>query len=260
VEERPRLTKRQYIVNARFQLKYTAMLVLVVATVMAVLGWVIGKTASSAADYAQIATAEAEKAMKESRANSQLTRQNVLLSAADNPDLMKLIEADLDEADQKAAKDLAEVAHRKADIEARRKLVFYALGGGGGALVVVLMFMGIFITHRVVGPVHKLKRLLRRVGTGRLIVHERLRAGDELEDLFDTFLQMTWSLKALATGRLATLDATMQKAQASGASPEVIRGLRALRAQMAIGLGKVAGRSVPPPPPRAAPGSPKEAA
>jgi len=37
----------------------------------------------------------------------------------------------------------------------------------------------------------KLKRLLRRVGTGRLVVRERLRRGDELGDLFDTFLQMT---------------------------------------------------------------------
>ena len=51
--------------------------------------------------------------------------------------------------------------------------------------------MGIVITHRIVGPVHKMKRLLRRVSTGRLAIEERLRKGDELEDLFDTFLQMT---------------------------------------------------------------------
>ena len=70
----------------------------------------------------------------------------------------------------------------------------------------------------------------------KLTIGERLRKGDELEDLFDTFVQMTYSLKALQTGRLATLDATIQKAEAEAVSPEVLKGLRALRAQLCLGL------------------------
>jgi nitrogen fixation/metabolism regulation signal transduction histidine kinase len=107
--------------------------------------------------------------------------------------------------------------------------------------------MGILITHRVVGPVHKLKRLLRQVGTGRLVVRERLRHGDELGDLFDTFLQMTYSLKALQNGRLATLDRTIRDAESSGASSQMLEGLRALHAQMALGVGVHRRSSAPPP-------------
>ena len=103
-------------------------------------------------------------------------------------------------------------------------------------LTVLLSIMGIFITNKIVGPVYKLKRLLRRVGTGRLATKERLRKGDELEDLFDTFLQMMYSLRALQAGRLATLDAAMEKANSTGAAPEVLEGLHALRAQMTLGL------------------------
>ena len=76
--------------------------------------------------------------------------------------------------------------------------------------------MGVVITHRIVGPVHKMKRLLRRVSTGRLAIEERLRRGDELEDLFDTFLQMTYSLRAMQAARIKTLDATLRARREDG--------------------------------------------
>ncbi len=81
-----------------------------------------------------------------------------------------------------------------------------------------------------------MKRLLRRVSTGRLIIHERLRHGDELEDLFETFLQMTYSLRAMQAARLATLDGALKQAEGSSTPPEVIDGMLALRAQIVLGL------------------------
>ena len=232
----PELRNRNWLINPRFQLKYTGMLVGVVALVMLVLGVVIGQTAEKAAALARTASEEAEKAMKDSQVNSQLTRESVMMMG--NSDLSKSVDDALTEADRKAESNLKAVLDQRAEIEAQRKMVLGALVLAGVALTFVLLVMGIFITRRVVGPVHKMKRLLRRVGTGRLVVTERLRRGDELEDLFDTFMQMTWSLKALQTGRLATLDATMLKAEQSGASPEVLDGLRVLRAQMMLGMTK----------------------
>jgi hypothetical protein len=79
-----------------------------------------------------------------------------------------------------------------------------------------------------------------------LVIDERLRRGDELEDLFETFLQMTHSLRAMQNARIATLDATLRKAETSGASEEVLDGLRALRAQMMLGLEKRRSASIPP--------------
>jgi methyl-accepting chemotaxis protein len=118
-----------------------------------------------------------------------------------------------------------------------RRRIQLMLVGAGLALVALLAAMGIVITHRIVGPVHKMKRLLRRVSTGRLVVEERLRRGDELEDLFDTFLQMTYSLRAMQAARLATLETTLVRAEASASTPpEVIGGMRALRAQLVLGI------------------------
>jgi methyl-accepting chemotaxis protein len=244
---RPPRHKRTYLINPRFQLKYTALLVGVVLTVMLVLGAVIGRTVAEATDYAQLAVAEAERAMNESRSNSTLAHQNVVLAAADNPELVKMMDEANAEADKKAERDLDEVRSRKGIIVRQKARTFTLLAGSCVLLALLLGAMGILITHRVVGPVHKLKRLLRQVGTGRLGIRERLREGDELSDLFETFLQMTYSLKAMQKSRVATLDDTIRDAAASGASPEVMDGLRALRAQMVLGLSSGRRSSIPAP-------------
>lgn len=228
--------KRSYLLDPRFQLKWTGYLIVVVVLVMAALGTVVGRIAGRTADTASLAVAQAERAFAESQTNSKLARQSVLLAAGDNPTLLQMMDESLAEVDGQAERNLAEVRSRQADIARDRRNLQLMLLASGVALVFLLAVMGIVITHRIVGPVHKMKRLLRRVSTGRLAIDERLRRGDELEDLFDTFLQMTYSLRALQSARLATLDTTLRRAEQTGAAAEVLDGMRALRAQMVLGL------------------------
>jgi nitrogen fixation/metabolism regulation signal transduction histidine kinase len=228
--------KKTYLLDKRFQLKWTGYLVVVVVLVMAGLGVVIAKTAGRASDTAQVAVMQAEKAFEESRSNSILARRSVQLAGGEDPTLTKIMEDSLAEVDAQSAKNLADVKNQREDIIRTRQNLQLLLIGSGAALVALLFAMGIVITHRIVGPVHKMKRLLRRVSTGRLAIEERLRRGDELEDLFDTFLQMTYSLRAMQAARLKTLDLTLRRAEASGSHADVVDGLRALRAQMVLGL------------------------
>lgn len=239
--------RQSYLLDPRFQLKWTAYLVGVVLIIMTALGAVIARTAARASDTAVLAVKEAERAYEESRTNSELARTSVTLAAPDNAALSTVMDESLAEVDAKAAKNLAEVRARQQEIASDRTRLQMLLAGSGAALLVLLLVMGIVITHRIVGPVHKMKRLLRRVSTGRLVVEERLRRGDELEDLFDTFLQMAYSLRAMQTARLATLDATIKQAETTGAAKDVLDGMRALRAQMVLGI-QPRRSSVRPPP------------
>jgi nitrogen fixation/metabolism regulation signal transduction histidine kinase len=238
---------RHYLLDPRFQLKWTSYLVVVVLAVMTTLGVLIGRMAARASDTAEIAVTQAENAFDESKTNNELARSMVALAAPDSADLGSAMNDSLKEVDEKAEKNLADVRRLQNDIVRDRRNLQRMLIGAGVALLVLLTLMGIVITHRIVGPVHKVKRLLRRVSTGRLVVDERLRRGDELGDLFETFLQMTYSLQAMQNARVATLDATLRRAEASGASAEVVAGLRALRAQMMLGLAKRGTASLPPP-------------
>jgi len=242
---------RHYLLDPRFQLKWTGYLVVVVLAVMTGLGVLIGRMASRTADTAQIAVQQAENAYNESKTNNILARGSVDLAAPDNPALVEEVNKQLAALDEKSEKNLAEVRQLQIEIGRDRRNLKLLLGGAGIALLLLLTVMGIVITHRIVGPVHKMKRLLRRVGTGRLVVDERLRRGDELEDLFETFLQMAFSLKALQNARVATLDATLKRAQKSGADQEVIDGMLALRAQMMLGLEKRRTTTSLQPPPKA---------
>jgi nitrogen fixation/metabolism regulation signal transduction histidine kinase len=243
--------RQTYLIDPRFQLKWTGYLVVVVVLVMAVLGFVIFRTAARASDTASIAVEQAKKAYEESKSNNILTRRTMELAGGDNPALQQVMNDSLNDVDAQSEKNLAEVRQRQADIARDRTHMQLLLGGSGLALVLLLLLMGIVITHRVVGPVHKIKRLLRRVSTGRLVIEDRLRRGDELEDLFDTFLQMTYSLRAQQLARIKTLDGALRRAEAAGASTpeEVIDGMRALRAQLVLGL-EPRRPSMRPPPPR----------
>jgi nitrogen fixation/metabolism regulation signal transduction histidine kinase len=240
---------KHYLLDPRFQLKWTAYLVVVVLAVMASLGVLIGRMANRTSDTAQIAVTQAEKAHKESEINNQLARSAVEAADPENATLAGVMNEQLEEVDKKQAHNLEEVRRLQVDITRDRRNLQLLLGGAGVALVILLSLMGIVITHRIVGPVHKMKRLLRKVSTGRLVVSERLRKGDELEELFETFLQMTYSLRALQNARLATLDATLRQAEATNASADVLDGLRALRAQMTLGVERRRTGSIHPPDP-----------
>src|SRR5688500_18459926 len=215
----PQRRKQSYLLDPRFQLKWNGYLVAVVLAVMASLGWIIARTASDAATSAGIAVEQAKKAAEESRTNSVLARQSVMLAA---PEMATVMNESLEELDKKEAANVAEIQRRAQEVHKGQRDLQLLLAGAGIALLVLLVGMGVVITHRIVGPVHKMKRLLRRVSTGRLVIEDRLRKGDELEDLFDTFLQMTYSLRAMQRARLAKLDSKLKRAETSNAPQEVL--------------------------------------
>ncbi len=62
-------------------------------------------------------------------------------------------------------------------------------------VVCVLFFMGIMITHKIVGPVLVLKRKMQELQNGNYDARVYLRKGDELKDLADTFNTMAQTLQ-----------------------------------------------------------------
>lgn len=175
---------RNYLLDRRFQLKYTGMVLLVTVAVAGVLGYV-------AYDFSKGQT-EAFTA--------QLAAQ-----------------PDLDEA---TANELEEFAQQ----EDRR--VRNAIVAGVLLLTIALGLTGILVTHRVVGPTYRMKRLFEHVGEGHLQVTTGIRKGDELQDLYHSFAEMVESLREQRAEDIERLERTIAQMEASGADSPYVAELR----------------------------------
>jgi nitrate/nitrite-specific signal transduction histidine kinase len=177
---------KNYLLDRRFQLKYTGMVLLVTVAVASVLGYL-------AYDFSKGQT-EAFTA--------QLAAQ-----------------PDLDEA---TASDLEHFAQQE-DRKVRNAIIL-----GVVLMSLALGLTGILVTHRVVGPAYRMKRLFEHVGEGRLEVTTGIRKGDELQDLYRSFAQMVESLRDQRSEDIERLERTVQALEAGGAESAQVAELRTL--------------------------------
>jgi len=112
------------------------------------------------------------------------------------------------------------------------RTVLLVLVSSLGSLVLALGFAGIIITHKVVGPVYKMKRQLEDVARGHLKIGGKLRKGDELQDFFVVFSHMVQALRDRQTEEIAELDQAIESAKAAGAEEDGLAKLRVLRERM----------------------------
>ncbi|MCA9582236.1 MAG: methyl-accepting chemotaxis protein, partial [Myxococcales bacterium] len=105
------------------------------------------------------------------------------------------------------------------------------------AMALTLGFTGIIVTHRMAGPIFKMKRLLREVAAGDLTPKPGLRKGDELQDLFEAFAEMVESMRERQKEEIAELDDAIEHAKKTGSPPEAIDRLQVLRGRMHAALG-----------------------
>jgi len=64
-------------------------------------------------------------------------------------------------------------------------------------VLVMLAILVIFVSHRIAGPLVRLKNYMRKVGEGDLSVELQFRKNDEIHDVADTFNIMVAGLRKL---------------------------------------------------------------
>ncbi|MGB5695881.1 MAG: HAMP domain-containing protein [Polyangiales bacterium] len=122
--------------------------------------------------------------------------------------------------------DTAMDLERFAEQEDRK--IRNAIVAGVLLLTLALGVTGIIVTHRVVGPAYRMKRLIEHVGDGKLEITTGIRKGDELQDLYHSFAQMVESLRDQRTEEIEQLEDTLIKMEAAGIQSAYLTELRAL--------------------------------
>jgi hypothetical protein len=124
----------------------------------------------------------------------------------------------------------------EADFQANDRRVILRLVLSLGAMIICLGLTGIVITHKVVGPVYKMKYLFREVIKGKLKLAGKLRRGDELQDFFEVYAQMIEVLRTRQTDEIAALDALIRDGETSGVAEATLKKIRQVRDSMQAAL------------------------
>jgi len=200
------------------------------------MGVFLYKTSSDVTRESQKVIAQGTELIKESQKNSDLVKMQIKDQYADTPELA--------DAFNKGAKDLddglvkkqqALLAQQQSTMESQKTMLL-SLVGGLTLMVLLIGVLGIYFTHKVVGPLYKMKMLLRQVGNGKLNFQGRLRKGDELQDFFEVFAEMVEKLKDRQRGEVKELTLAMEEASRSGASDDAIAKIGRVRDEMKAAL------------------------
>ncbi|MBI3182654.1 MAG: HAMP domain-containing protein [Myxococcales bacterium] len=234
----PKRKLRNFLLDARFQLKFTSYVVGLTLLVAALMGVFLWRTTNILFRETEVAVEARSRAAETSKELSNATLANDLMQHMDDP----AFEAQLRE--KSAAIDRAYEAEEHAIIEARTQLVhrqqvtLIALIGGLIAFVVFIGLGVIVSTHKIVGPLFRVKRMAQDVAEGKLKMPAYgLRPGDELKDLFEAFAGMIQALRNREEEDVGKVQAALQLAERTGASEDVIRELQTLQAQIKARLG-----------------------
>ncbi len=237
---------KNYLLDRSFQLKYAGWLSGMTLAVSLALGAVIYFETEKTAAIGNEAVAAGEEANKagkdavlQSQALNDKLENDAKASYGDNPTLLAAIkDANKAESDKIAAraKKLGELetqlVQKHDAIAKQRGTLLATLAASLFVFVVLLGLAGIVITHKVAGPIFKMKRLLKDVGDGKLGVPGRLRKGDELVEFFDVFATMVEKLRLRQEREIDLLDAAIAQAKSSSAGDPVVEKLERLRAHM----------------------------
>jgi methyl-accepting chemotaxis protein len=231
---------RNYLLDKKFQLKYTGIVISITAFLSGVLGYylyqeiVVSQNTILARDLASdtfvIQPAEPEKVMEEtdritSRIHDEVSEASRLKVA---------VVVTVNDAPTGGAADFYQ---ENFDQEREQKTM--VLVGALGIFLLVLAVVWVYLTHRIAGPVYKLKLLFSKVTGDNLRVEGRLRKGDELQDAFKGFLSMIDRLRDDRRLRAEALGAVIESLEKTeGVSNDDLQQLKDLKQQMIDSIGE----------------------
>ncbi len=219
---------KNYLLDARLQLKFTGYLVLISFVVGGALGAFLYRTTRSLFAESELAVkARSQAALLSKELGNAIVMKD--LENADPSFQAKLLEHSraIDAAYEREEKELSRA---REELVRRQNITLWVLVGGFVAFLLFIAAAGIVSTHKIAGPLFRLKRLSADIGGGKLKVPHALRKGDELGDVFEAFGGMINSLRTQAADDLARVDGALERARALG-DEQLVKTLETLSAK-----------------------------
>ena len=215
---------RNFLLDRHFQLKYSGYLVGVALFLSASLGIILWQTSRTLVAQSRSSVALGEEIVErgknlltESEKVNAVVRMNIVETYADDPALLEVFQGEAQKRDgmleqsQKQLEDNSQALRAKSQLIERQYMIF------GAVIISALLLLtlgiglaGVVVTHKVAGPVFKMKRLLRELAKGHFRVVARLRKGDELQHFFDAFNEAADELSRRQEGEIEQIESVLQ--------------------------------------------------
>jgi nitrogen fixation/metabolism regulation signal transduction histidine kinase len=213
---------RNYLLDSRFQLKYTGYLVGIAVLLSLLLGGFLLSVSrqvivqsQETVKQGQETVERGQEVVRESKKVSAVVHMNIVKDPVygQNPELAAVFndsardqDKRLEDQQQKLEGDARSLGERSTQLVYQQQRMLVVLLLVLSLLVIGIGLAGIVVTHRIAGPVYRMKRLLGYVGDGHLLLHEKLRKNDELQHFYDAFEAMVQSLRRRQEVEIAELD------------------------------------------------------
>lgn len=199
---------KNFLLDARFQLKFAVYFIVPTLVISGVLGFFIFSTTGNLFRQMSQAVEARSKSAETSKELGTCTLNNELTKGMDDPALMTKLEVRSKEIDAAYEAEKQAIVQQQKDLVAQQQTTIAVMVGLLLLFVLVIAFVAIVITHRIVGPLFRIKRMGREVASGVVRPPEYgLRPGDELKDVFDVFATMVKALRDRTEADLKAVEA-----------------------------------------------------
>jgi methyl-accepting chemotaxis protein len=245
---------RNFLLDRHFQLKYSGYLVGVAVFLSASLGFILWQTSRELITQTRASVALGEeivergrKLLAESEKVNSVVKMNIVQAYADDPALLDVFQNAAGDRDVALAQGQTQleansVALREQSQRIERGYVRLAVMVASALLLLVfgIGLAGVVVTHKVAGPVYKMKLLLRDLAKGQFRVVARLRKGDELQHFFDAFNETAAQLNKRQEEEIRQIDDVIELLTADSGDARRMSGARerllSLRESMRVSL------------------------
>jgi hypothetical protein len=224
---------RNFLIEPKFQLKFAAYLVTVTLVLSAVLGVFLFRNTQALLDEAGHSLEARSRAAEASHELSNTALSNELIQKMGDPVFVAQLKSTSKAIDERyEAERAAIVAEREALVRQERNVWLVFAGTLAGFLVFITLTT-IVLTHRVAGPLMRIRRMVKDVASGQIRPPPYgLRDTDELKDNFDATRAMMHVLRKQNEDDALVLAHALERAEKEGVKSEWVNDLRTLESRV----------------------------
>ncbi len=224
---------RNFLIEPKFQLKFAAYLITVTVVVAVGLGVFLFRNTQALLDEASSSLEARSRAAEASRELSNATLSNELIKKMGDPVFVAQLQSTSKKIDERYETERAAILAQREALVRRQRNMWLAFMGTLAGFLVLITLTTIVLTHRVAGPLMRIRRMVKDVATGQIRPPPYgLRETDELKDIFDATRGMMHVLRKQNEDDVLVLSHALERAQKDGVKGEWLEDLRTLESRI----------------------------